>query len=244
MARLSIVIPAHNEETYIASCLRAVLRDACASGYETEIIVVDNASTDRTAAVAAVFPGVRVVEEPQKGLSMARHRGYLESRGELIVNLDADTRMPSGYLGTVVRTFERDSRLVCLSGPFFFHDLPALYQIGTFASYLFSFLPNILGQRVLHLGAAVQGGNFTVRRTALDRIGGYDTSIEFYGEDTDIATRLSKVGLVRFSIRLHMPTSGRRLRANGILRTAWLAFINIVFVLFYGRPHTRGHTSA
>lgn len=244
MVLLSIVIPAHNEEAYIGGCLRAVLREARRSGFEPEVVVVDNASTDRTAAVAASFARVRVVQEPRKGLSMARHRGYLETRGELIVNLDADTRMPRGYLRTVVRAFERDPRMVCFSGPFRYPDLPAIHQISTFVSYLFSFLPNIVFQRILHLGAAVQGGNFIVRRAALDRIGGYDTSIEFYGEDTDIATRLSKAGLVRFSLRLHMPTSGRRYRANGIFRTGWRAFINLVFVLFHGRPYTRGHTAA
>lgn len=244
MARLSIVIPAHNEEAYLGECLRAALREAGRSGLDVEIVVVNNASTDRTAEVAASFGGVRVVEEPRKGLSRARHRGYLATRGELIVNLDADTRMPRGYLRAVQRAFARDPRMVCLSGPFFYYDLPAPYQIVTSAFFMLSGLPNILGQRVLRLGAIAQGGNFTVRRRALDRIGGYNTDLEFYGEDTDIATRLSKVGLVRFSFRIVMPTSGRRLRANGMLRTGWRAFINIIFVLFYGRPYTRGHTTA
>jgi glycosyltransferase involved in cell wall biosynthesis len=242
--RLSIVIPAHNEEAAIGDCLRAALREAHRSGYDVEVVVVNNASTDRTAAVAAGFLGVRVVDEPQKGLSMARDRGYRVTRGELIVNLDADTHMPRGYLRTVVQSFERDPHMVCLSGPFLFHDLPAPLQIGSMVFYFFQFLPNIVGQRVLRIGAAVQGGNFIVRRTALDRIGGYDTSIEFYGEDTDIAIRLSKVGRVRFKMRLYMPTSGRRLRSEGTLRTAYLAFLNIVFVLFYGRPFTQGHRSA
>jgi glycosyltransferase involved in cell wall biosynthesis len=244
MVRLSIVIPAHNEEAYIGGCLRAALREAAGCGYGVETVVVDNACTDRTAAVASAFPGVRVVKEPCKGLSRARHRGYLATRGDLVVNLDADTRMPRGYLRTVVRAFERDPRMVCLSGPFVYYDLPAPHQIVTFAFFLLSALPNILGQRILRLGAIAQGGNFTVRRSALDRIGGYNTALEFYGEDTDIATRLSKVGLVRFRLQLYMPTSGRRMRANGLLRTGWRAFINIIFVLFHGRPYTRGHTTA
>jgi glycosyltransferase involved in cell wall biosynthesis len=241
---VSIVIPAHNEEACIGDCVRATLREARRSGYDVEVVVVNNASTDRTTAVAAGFPGVRVVDEPRKGLSMARDRGYRVTRGELIVNLDADTHMPSGYLRTVVQSFERDPHMVCLSGPFLFHDLPAPQQIGAMFFYFFQFLPNIVGQRVLRIGAAVQGGNFIVRRTALDRIGGYDTSIEFYGEDTDIAVRLSKVGRVRFWLHLYMPTSGRRLRSEGTLRTAYLAFMSIIFVLFYSRHLNRGHRSA
>jgi len=241
---VSIVIPAHNEEACIGDCLRATLREARRSGYDVEVVVVNNASTDRTAAVASGFPGVRIVDEPRKGLSMARDSGYRATRGELIVNLDADTHMPGGYIRAVVQAFERDPRMVCLSGPFLFHDLPAPQQIGAMFFFFFQFLPNTLGQHVLRIGAAVQGGNFIVRRTALDRIGGYDTSIEFYGEDTDIAIRLSKVGRVSFRMRLYMPTSGRRLRSQGTFRTAYLAFMNIIFELLYRRPLTRGHRSA
>ncbi len=134
--------------------------------------------------------------------------------------------------------------MVCLTGPFEYYDLPATQKIIILIFYLSLFLPNIVGQRVLRLGAAAQGGNFIVRRTALDRIGGYDTSIVFYGEDTDIATRLSKVGLVRFSFRLPMRTSGRRMRSEGMFRTGYLAFMNVVFVLFYGRPLTRGQPAS
>ena len=243
MASLSIVIPARNEEAWIGPCLAAAVREARRSGYDVEVIVVSNASTDATAAVAAGYPGVRVVNEPSKGLSMARHRGYLESRGDLIVNLDADTRMPRGYLHTAVQAFARDPRMVCFTGPFLYYDMPAVPKITSLAFYLFQFWPNIVGQRILRLGAVAQGGNFIVRRTALEKVGGYDTSIEFYGEDTDIATRLSKVGIVRFSFRLPMWTSGRRLRSAGVFRTGYLAVMNIIFVLFYGRPLTRGRNA-
>jgi cellulose synthase/poly-beta-1,6-N-acetylglucosamine synthase-like glycosyltransferase len=243
MASLSIVIPARNEEAWIVPCLAAAVREARRSGYDIDIVVVNNGSTDATAAEAARVPGVRVVDEPIRGLSRARHRGYRETRGELIVNLDADTRMSRGYLAKAVRAFARDPRLVCYTGPFLYYDLPAIQKITAMIFYLFVFWPNVVGQRILRIGAVAQGGNFVVRRSALDRIGGYDTSIEFYGEDTDIATRLSKVGLVRFSLRLRAWTSGRRLRRSGTFRTGYLAVMNIIFVLFYGRPLTRSRAA-
>jgi len=244
MVKVSVVIPAHNEVRYIGACLAAVLREVRRSRLDVEVIVVDNASVDGTSAAAAGFPGVRVVAEARKGLSMARHSGYLESSGDLIVNLDADTRMPRGYLREVIRGFEKDPRMVCYTGPFAYYDMPVLPRITSMIFYLFQFWPNVVGQRILRIGAVAQGGNFVVRRSALDRVGGYDTSIEFYGEDTDIATRLSKVGIVRFSFRLPMRTSGRRLRTEGTLKSGYLAVMNIIFVLFYGRPLTRGHRSA
>jgi hypothetical protein len=80
-----------------------------------------------------------------------------------------------------------------------------------------------------------------VRRSALDRVGGYDTSITFYGEDTGIAIRLSRIGLVRFEMRFSMKTSGRRLRKEGALRAGYYSTLNIIFMLFRGRPLHRMH---
>ena len=213
--KLSVVIPAFNEEDFIGPCLRSVLREASGYGSDAEVIVINNASTDRTREVACRYPGVRVVDEPFKGLSRARHRGYLESRGELVVNVDADCIMPRGYLARVIRSFAVDPRLTCLTGPFFYYDLPQLSQIVTIVFYLFQFLPNIVGQRILKIGAVAQGGNFTARRSALVKVGGYDTSLTFYGEDTDIAIRLSRVGLVRFSFRVSMKTFGATAAQGG-----------------------------
>ena len=238
---ISIVIPAYNEENFIGPCLKSVLREARCYGDEAEVLVINNASTDRTREVACGYPGVRVIDEPCKGLSRARHRGYLESRGDLVVNVDADCLMPRGYLSRVVRSFELDRRLALLTGPFFYHDLPQVAQVVTILFYLFQFVPNTIGQRILGLGAVAQGGNFTARRSALQKVGGYDTSLTFYGEDTDIAIRLSRVGLVRFSFTVLMKTSGRRLRKEGVLRAGTLYTLNIIFMILKGRPLTRTH---
>lgn len=239
--KLSVVIPAFNEEDYIGPCLKSVLREARGYGSDVEVIVINNASTDRTREVACRYPGVRVIDEPCKGLSSARHRGYLESHGELVVNVDADCLMPPGYLSRVLRSFAADPRLTLLTGPFFYYDLPQLSQVVTIVFYLFQFIPNIVGQRILKIGAVAQGGNFTARRSALVKVGGYDTSLTFYGEDTDIAIRLSRVGLVRFSFRISMKTSGRRLRKVGVLRAGTLYTLNIIFMFLWGRPLTRTH---
>jgi glycosyltransferase involved in cell wall biosynthesis len=239
--KLSVVIPAFNEEKCIGPCLEAVRKEASRSGYDVEIVVVNNASTDRTAAIASRVPGVKVVDEPRKGLSRARNSGALASHGELIANVDADCLMPRGYIDNVVRQFAKTPRLALLSGPFFYHDLPPTAQIVSQLFFLFQFLPNIVGQRILRMGAVAQGGNFVVRRTMLDKVGGFDTSILFYGEDTDIAIRLSRVGLVRFSMRLPMKSSGRRLLKEGMLRAGWRGALNVIFMLFWGRPLTRTH---
>jgi glycosyltransferase involved in cell wall biosynthesis len=240
--KVSVVIPAYNEAGYIGRCLKSVVREVRRSGLEAEIIVVDNASTDETARIVSGFPGVRLVHEPRRGLSSARSRGYKESGGELIANLDADCIMTPGWLTKAVRAFDRNHRLVCLSGPFVYYDLPDLPKIITLVFYVFGSLLSTVSQYVLGTGGVAQGGNFTVRRTALDKVGGYDVSIEFHGEDTDVAKRLARVGAVRFSLRYPIRSSGRRLAREGVLHAGYVSAMNNFFVLFYGRPLTRTHS--
>jgi hypothetical protein len=131
---------------------------------------------------------------------------------------------------------------VCLSGPFIYYDVPQINRIVISLYYCFVYVYNLLSQFVFRAGAVAQGGNFSVRRSALDRIGGYDTSIEFYGEDADVASRLSKVGMVKFTLRLPMPSSGRRLLKEGVWRSGYLYALNTIFRIFYGRLLTLTHT--
>ena len=79
---LSLIIPAYNEEAYIGPCLDSVLQNAM--GRFHEIIVVNNASTDRTYEVARARRDVRVVHETQNGICYARQRGFEEATGEIL----------------------------------------------------------------------------------------------------------------------------------------------------------------
>jgi len=85
------------------------------------------------------------------------------------------------------------------------------------------------------------GGNFAIRRDVLDKMGGFDASIEFYGEDADIAKRAKKFGKVLFSNSFVMPTSGRRLQKQGYLKMAGIYFVNFFSIVFRGKPATRNY---
>jgi glycosyltransferase involved in cell wall biosynthesis len=225
--RMSFVIPAYNEQELIGDCLRAVLARIAKTNFETEIIVVNNASTDRTAEVAAAFPGVKVIDEPRKGLSRARHTGFLASTGDLIANIDADTRLPDGWLEKAFRAFEQNPNLAALSGPFDYYDLSRTTNAG------------IRGFYHLAIGPLLQGGNIVARRTALEKIGGFNPQFTFYGEDVDIARRLSKVGEVKFDFNFRMPSSGRRLAAEGIFKMAVKYGLNYIWTLLFKKPFTK-----
>jgi hypothetical protein len=88
----------------------------------------------------------------------------------------------------------------------------------------------------------LQGGNYAVRRDALGRAGGYDTSVVFYGEDTVMANRLIRVGRVRFSLLFTLRTSGRRLRREGIVATASRYAFNGLSAVVHGRPGSSRYT--
>ena len=121
---MSFVVPAYNEEEYLPACLESIVRQTRACGITTEVIVVNNASTDGTRAVALAFPGVTLVDEPRKGLTHARQAGFDACSGELVANVDADSRLPDGWLAEVLREFASRPAMLALSGPLVYYDLP------------------------------------------------------------------------------------------------------------------------
>ena len=110
MVRLSFVVPAYNEEAYLPACLESILAQTRELGDAVEIIVVNNASTDRTREVALRYPGVRVVDEPRKGLTFARQAGFAASTGELIANVDSDSRLTPGWVDFVLDSVRSGTR--------------------------------------------------------------------------------------------------------------------------------------
>lgn len=228
---VSIVIPAFNEEKYLPACLQSCIDHKPEN--LLEIIVVDNASTDRTAEVAARFPFVRVAREPQKGTNAARQRGFLEAKGDILVFLDADTRAGPGHFERMMEGLSKPD-VVCATGPYVFDDMPKWKQACV------HFYWNVLAEStfaVTHF--MVVGGNFAAKRRAIERMGGFDTSIAFYGDDTDIAKRFHSVGKIDYSARYTVVTSGRRLEAEGMIRAPLVYAMNYVWIAAFRRPLNR-----
>lgn len=239
---LAFIVPAYNEEALIGRCLESILRELESAGCDAEVVVVNNASTDRTRDIASSYPQVRVIDEPIKGLVQARHAGLMATSAELVANVDADTILPSGWIETVIRSFNQDPRLVALSGPFIYYDMSRIRRGIVRAFYYGGFLTYLINRYVLRVGSMVQGGNFVLRRSAWLEVGGYDRSISFYGEDTDVARRLARVGSVRWTFALPMYASGRRLLAEGMVTMAIRYTLNYFWVTFTGRPLTAAYT--
>ena len=97
--KLSIIIPAYNAEVYLPQCLDSILAQKHQS---CEVIVVDDGSTDGTAALLERYPDVKVVHQENRGMSTARNRGLDEARGEYILFVDSDDLLTDGALETLV----------------------------------------------------------------------------------------------------------------------------------------------
>jgi glycosyltransferase involved in cell wall biosynthesis len=235
---VSFVVPAYNEEALLASCLSAIRAEIARTQCRAEIIVVNNGSTDSTRHIAASTPGVIIIDEPQRGLVQARRAGCLAARGKLIANIDADTILTEGWLCTALQEFQRNPSLAALSGPFIHYDLPKSARWVAAGFYGIAFIVYLVIRFVVRAGSMIQGGNFIMSKSALDRAGGFNADFRFYGEDTELARRLSKVGAVKFSFALPAYSSGRRFVAEGLFRVGLRYATNYLWTIFFAQPYS------
>ena len=231
--KLSIVVVALNEEAVIADCLEHIRAEGARSGAIYEIIVADNGSKDRTAEIAH-NAGAYVAYEPRRGITRARNAGLHAAGGSIVAFLDADNCMPPGWIARVLRDFD-EPNVVAVSGPYRYHDIGrgATAMVTTF---------NAITWALARVGfPMLQGGNFAARRWAMDSIQGFDESIDFYGDDTDVARRIAKLGRIKWRWDNYIWSSGRRLNTEGVVSTGLRYALNWASILARGRPATRTH---
>lgn len=110
---VSVIIPAFNEEARLTDCLNSLR-------YQTvrplEIIVVDNNSTDVTAAIARNFKGVRVLREKKQGRAYARNAGLNAAKGRILARIDADTIVPHDWVEQIQMLFDANPEADCVTG--------------------------------------------------------------------------------------------------------------------------------
>ena len=236
---ISFIIPAYNEEKNLGKCLESILTEIDNVGILTEIIIVNNASTDGTKFIALNFNKVRVVDEPKKGLVFARAAGAKVANGELLAHIDADCLLPKGWTNTALKQFESDENLVALSGPHIFYDLPLWKQIVVRLFYSLAVFVAWLNASVFRTGSVLQGGNFVVRKWAWEKMGESASEFNFYGEDTELCRKLFLLGKVKFTFSLPIKTSGRRLAEEGLFVIGTRYALNYFSVLFFKKPVTK-----
>lgn len=110
--KVSIIIPAYNEEKYIRETLRSVETQTFDLS-QLEVVVVDNASTDKTSAVFESFFSSNSIDnlllkEPQLGLGRAKNTGAAEAQGEIFLFLDADSKLSPQTVEKVYKAYQQE----------------------------------------------------------------------------------------------------------------------------------------
>src|SRR3989339_618014 len=158
--KISFIIPAYNEEKLIARCLEGILAQIQKEDYAKhrfEIIVVNNASTDRTRDIARDFLSVKVVDEPQKNLACARRTGARSAHGEILAHVDADTVLTDQWIDVAFEEFSQNHNLVALSGPYLYANLSAWRNFLVDLFYVSGFILYRLNKFLFKKGAMIQG---------------------------------------------------------------------------------------
>ena len=209
-ALLSFVVPAHNEEHELPAALASIREAAEAAAQPFEIIVVDDASTDKTTQIAEAS-GATVVPVDFRQIAAARNAGAAAARGDILFFVDADTLISSchvtGALAALKDGCTGGGARVVPEGP-----VPVWGRVFVqiFSAFYFS---------VFKLGA---GAFLFTTRENFRAIGGFDQEV-FAGEEIYFTLALRKLG--RFELlRSPIVTSGRKLRmhsAGFILKRAF-----------------------
>jgi glycosyltransferase involved in cell wall biosynthesis len=195
----AFIVPAHNEAPLLPATLAALHEAARATGEPYEIVVVDDASTDETAAVAGRF-GARVVQVSHRQISATRNAGAAATQSEFLFFVDADTLVSPAVVVAALGALRNGA--VAGGAPFYFDGRLPLWAR--------------LGQRLAHRyqrRARLAAGCFLFcRRDAFEKTGGFDTGL-YAAEEIALSHALKRLGML-VVLREGVRTSGRKLRAH------------------------------
>jgi len=222
--KVSIIIPAFNEESVLESCLQALAKQTMTP---YEVIVVDNNSTDKTGTIAKRFPFVKLLKEKEQGIIPAHHKGFNFASGDILARIDADTVVSKTWVERVNKNFTEDPNLSALTGPggvyeIAFRDMyPGLF----FSKYYFLLGKKLIGFQLLW------GSNMAIRKNMWDLIKNETCKDErIVHDDVDISILIHEHrGKIKYDQYLKVYIHGMR-------------FINLVKVADYHRKMIKTRT--
>jgi cellulose synthase/poly-beta-1,6-N-acetylglucosamine synthase-like glycosyltransferase/peptidoglycan/xylan/chitin deacetylase (PgdA/CDA1 family) len=188
---VSIVVPAYNEAVGVERCVRSLATSRY--GGDLEVVVVDDGSSDDTAAVVERLglDGVRVLRQENAGKAAALNRALIASRHEIVVTVDADTIFETDTLSHLVQRFS-DLEVGVISGNTKIGNRDRLVGRWQHIEYVMGFNLDRRAYEVLGATPTVPGAIGAFRRRALADIGGFSGAT--IAEDTDITLDLGRAG--------------------------------------------------
>ncbi len=201
---LSVVVPVYNAQATLAAALEALI--SASAPVRAQLIVVDDASTDDSGAIAEGFPVKLVRSRPNRGPAFARNLGARAATGEILVFVDADVVVSRDGLARIADTLAGETEIVALFGS---------YDAEPLAQNLISQYRNLLHhhthQRGNHDASTFWSGYGAIRTTVFSAIGGFDDARFPYAmEDVALGYRLRNAG---YRLRLDRSLQCRHLKA-------------------------------
>lgn len=229
---VSVIVPARNEEASLGACLQSLLSQA---GSEHEIIVVDDASTDRTREIAHSFAGVRVVEAAPlqagfTGKCNALVCGARQARGRWLLFTDADTVHLPGSLAASLQEAERHQAALLSYSPG--QEVKGFWEKAVMP-VVFAELTRVYRTQDVNdpasPAAAANGQYLLISREAYDAIGGHAAVMRSLLEDVELARAVKRSGR-----RIRFRYGGDRVRARmyrsfAQLREGWTKNLALLF---------------
>lgn len=201
MNELSVIIPTFNRAEMLAEVLDGLARQTTAPGV-FEIIVLDDGSTDATAATVktqmATTPELRYIYQDNAGLNTARNHGAAVARAPLLAYLDDDVLLPENYVEQMLAAFRSHSDCDAVAGRVvlrFEGNVPS--WLGPNLRLYLSEYDRGESEEVLEKPEYPRGANFGIRRSSLDGLGGFVPTLDRRG------TSLISSGEQELFMRLH-----------------------------------------
>jgi len=198
---ISVVICTYNRDKFIGEALNCLAKQTL-HREQFEIIVVDNRSTDNTAAIVKKFISdhpelrVRYIMEPNKGLSFARNRGMQEARASIITYIDDDAEATPGFLESIVNFMNADNTIVGVGG-----KVIPKYSESKEPEWMTKYLNGFVGR--MDFGNHPKlfdktmkyptGCNMTYTKEILDKAGGFNNELTFRSDDKYIFHRVTAI---------------------------------------------------
>ncbi|WP_240742070.1 glycosyltransferase family 2 protein [Micromonospora zingiberis] len=195
--RVSVVVPNYNKERTLRDCLSAVYAQTVPPA---EVIVVDDASTDRSRRIAAEFPCTVLAFPVNRGVSAARNAGAAQATGDVLFFVDSDIALAPDALAVAVRTLAAYPDCGVVQG---IYDLRPLYDDGPVEAYKTLF-EHFWRRRAAGLTTTTMFALTAVPKAVFDLVGGFDERLRD-AEDVEFGTRLPQ----RYAIRVSAEMVGR-----------------------------------
>jgi glycosyltransferase involved in cell wall biosynthesis len=204
--KVSVIIPAYNEEKYIRNCLDSLMKQ---EEKPDEIIVIDNNCTDKTVSIIKKYIGIKIIQEKKQGLIPARNTGFNLASGDIIARCDADAIMPVDWIKKIKDSFLKNKDIVAVAPAFYLFDIPIINK-SLIPEKIYYFFSNLIIKNNVLIGPSM-----VITKNVWEKVKSEvcldDKKVH---EDIDLSIHIKKYGNIFLNKSVIVKISGRRIKRN------------------------------